>query len=242
MELTERKLQILKAIIKEYTETAEAVGSETLSQKYDLRVSPATLRNEMSDLVEMGYLVKEHVSAGRIPGPNAYRIYIKQLMDEQEIPVVSEVTIKQRVWEQRHDVDHMMRQMVATLADEAQNLAVAVTPDGKVYHAGSVHVLRHPEFYNIDLTRSVLHMLDRAEVLMSVFDSAVQEQEVGVLLADEMGLSGLAQCGLIYARFTLPNGQQAQLGVLGPMRLNYARIMPLVRYFKRILDQMTRSW
>lgn len=242
MDLTDRQLEILKAIVREYTETAEAVGSETLASKYDLHVSPATLRNEMADLVELGYLVKEHISAGRIPGPLAYRLYIKQLMEEQEIPVVAEVTIKQRVWEQRHDVDRMLRQMVTALADEAQNLAIVVTTDGRVYHAGSVHVLRHPEFYNIDLTRSVLHMLDRAEVLLSIFENAVPEQEVGVLLADEMGITGLSQCGLIYARFSLPNGQMAQLGVLGPMRLNYARIMPLVRYFKRILDQMTRSW
>lgn len=242
MDLTERKVQILKAIIKEYTKSAEAVGSQTLAKEYELNVSPATLRNEMSDLVEMGYLVKEHVSAGRIPGPLAYRLYIKELMEEQEIPVVSEVTIKQRLWEERHDVDQLLRRMVQILADESQNLAFIVTDGGRIYHAGSVHVLRHPEFFNIDLTRTVLHMLDQAEVLASVFERIMPEQEVGVLLSDELGINGLDQCGVIFAQFTLPYGEHARMGVLGPMRLNYARIMPIVRYFKRISDELARVW
>ena len=242
MDLTERKVQILRAIVQEYINTAEAVGSQTLADEYELNVSPATLRNEMADLVEMGYLVKEHVSAGRIPGPMAFRLYIKELMEEKEIPVVSEVTIKQRLWEERHDVDQLLRRMVKILAEEAQNLAFIVTDNGRVYHAGSVHVLRHPEFYNIDLTRTVLHMLDQAEVLASVFERVVPEHEVGVLLADELGIGGLDQCGLIYAQFTLPYGEHAKMGVLGPIRLNYPRIMPVVRYFKRISDELARVW
>lgn len=242
MDLTERKIQILKAIIEEYTESSEAVGSQTLAEKYALNVSPATLRNEMSDLVELGYLVKEHVSAGRIPGPLAYRLFIKELMDEHEIPVVSEVTIKQRLWEERHDVDRLLRQTVKVLSEETQNLSFIVTHDGRLYHSGAVHVLRHPEFYNIDLTRTVLHLLDQADVMGSLFERTAQEHEVGVLLAEEMGISGLTQCGLIYAQFTLPHGGYARMGILGPMRLNYARIMPVVRYFKQVLDELARVW
>lgn len=242
MDLTERKVRLIKAIIQEYTSNASAVGSQTLAQNYELSVSPATLRNEMSDLVEMGYLVKEHVSAGRVPGPMAFRLYVHELMDEQEIPVVSEVTIKQRLWEERHEVDHLLRQLVRVLAEESKNLSFVVTHDGMVYHAGAVHVLRHPEFYNIDLTRTVLHLLDQTEVLASIFDNASSQQEIGVLLGEEIGISGLDQCGLIYAQFTLPHGGYARMGVLGPLRLNYARIMPLVRYFKQILDEMSRVW
>lgn len=242
MDLTERKLQLLKAIVEEFMETAEAVGSQILADKYDLQVSPATIRNEMSDLVEMGYLVKEHVSAGRVPGPWAYRVYLEQLIDEEEIPVVSEVTIKQRIWQERNDTGRLMRQVVQALADETQNLAVAITSDGRIYSAGSVHILRHPEFYNIDLTRSVLHMLDKADVLQSIFERTQDRGGVGVLMADELGLNGLSDCSVVYGDFSLPNHQTARFAILGPMRMDYPRVMPVVRYFKQVLDELTRGW
>lgn len=83
MELTERKLKILQAIISDYVKTAEPVGSRTLSKKYDLGISPATIRNEMADLEEMGYLTHPHTSAGRVPSDAAYRLYVNALMEKR---------------------------------------------------------------------------------------------------------------------------------------------------------------
>ena len=83
MELTERKLKILQAIISDYVKTAEPVGSRTLSKKYDLGISPATIRNEMADLEEMGYLTHPHTSAGRVPSDMAYRLYVNALMEKK---------------------------------------------------------------------------------------------------------------------------------------------------------------
>ena len=74
MELTERKLRILQAIVADFISSAEPVGSRTLSKKYDMGVSPATIRNEMSDLEEQGYLTHPHTSAGRVPSARAYRL------------------------------------------------------------------------------------------------------------------------------------------------------------------------
>ena len=80
MELDDRKLEILKAVIKNYLETGEPVGSRTISKFSELKLSSATIRNEMSDLEDMGYLVKPHTSAGRIPSDDAYRLYVDSLM------------------------------------------------------------------------------------------------------------------------------------------------------------------
>lgn len=85
MELTERKLKILQAIISDYVKTAEPVGSRTLSKKYDLGISPATIRNEMADLEEMGYLTHPHTSAGRVPSDMAYRLYVNALMEKKNL-------------------------------------------------------------------------------------------------------------------------------------------------------------
>ena len=84
MELDERKVKILKAIVSNYLETGEPVGSRTISKYTDLNLSSATIRNEMSDLEDLGYIVQPHTSAGRIPSDLGYRLYVDELMKEKE--------------------------------------------------------------------------------------------------------------------------------------------------------------
>ena len=83
MELDERKQKILNAVIKNYLETGEPVGSRTISKETDLNLSSATIRNEMADLEEMGYIVQPHTSSGRIPTDAGYRLYVDNLMEEK---------------------------------------------------------------------------------------------------------------------------------------------------------------
>ena len=85
MDLTERKQKILQAILGNFIYSAEPVGSRTISKKYDMGISAATIRNEMSDLEEMGYLTHPHTSAGRIPSEKAYRFYVDSLMQKYEL-------------------------------------------------------------------------------------------------------------------------------------------------------------
>ena len=84
MQLSERKIKILQAIIRNYLETGEPVGSRTISKYTDLNLSSATIRNEMSDLEEMGYIVQPHTSAGRIPSDMGYRLYVDTMMEEKD--------------------------------------------------------------------------------------------------------------------------------------------------------------
>ena len=85
MGLTDRKLKILQAIISDYVRTAEPVGSRTLAKRFDMAISPATIRNEMSDLEEMGYLTHPHTSARRVPSDKAYRLYVNNMMEKVEV-------------------------------------------------------------------------------------------------------------------------------------------------------------
>ena len=96
IELNERQKKILKAIIKTYLETGEPVGSRTISKYADLNVSSATIRNEMSDLTDMGYILQPHTSAGRIPSDKGYRLYVDELMNEkeEEIAQIKELMIQ----------------------------------------------------------------------------------------------------------------------------------------------------
>ena len=115
--LSPRQTQILKCLIEEYINTAEAVGSEVLDRKYSLGVSPATIRNEMGTLTDKGLLKQLHTSAGRVPTPAALRFYVDHLMQEKKMSVTEEVAAKEKIWDARFDFDHLMRHTTLALAD-----------------------------------------------------------------------------------------------------------------------------
>lgn len=123
MELDERKKKILKAIIRTYLETGEPVGSRTISKYTDLNLSSATIRNEMSDLEEMGYIVQPHTSAGRIPSDAGYRLYVNELMQEKEQQAA---TLQELAIQKTDRLEKVLQQVVRILASNT-NYATMIT-------------------------------------------------------------------------------------------------------------------
>ncbi len=124
-ELSERKTKILYAIIKDYLETGEPVGSRTISKKTDLNLSSATIRNEMSDLVEMGYIVQPHTSAGRIPTDKGYRFYVDMLMQDR----INEVEeLKESILEKGEKLERVLQQAARLLASNTNYATMITTP------------------------------------------------------------------------------------------------------------------
>lgn len=128
MILNERKIKILQAIINDYIETAEPVGSRTIAKKYNLGISSATIRNEMADLEEMGYIIQPHLSAGRIPSDKGYRLYVDELMtykqlDDSKIKVLEEV-IENSI----NKIDYLMEQTAKALAELTNYTAISSKP------------------------------------------------------------------------------------------------------------------
>ena len=113
MQLDERKTKILQAIIRNYLETGEPVGSRTISKYTDLHLSSATIRNEMADLEEMGYILQPHTSAGRIPSDAGYRFYVDMMMQEKEKEVAE---LKELLIEKEDKLDHLLKQTAKVLA------------------------------------------------------------------------------------------------------------------------------
>lgn len=135
-ELDERKRKILKAIIQTYLETGEPVGSRTISKYTDLNLSSATIRNEMSDLEELGYILQPHTSAGRIPSDAGYRLYVDELMREKE-QEVSE--IKELMIERTDKMEKVLKQVVKVLASNT-NYATMIT--GPTYHRNKLKFIQ----------------------------------------------------------------------------------------------------
>ena len=128
MELSERKLKILQAIISDYVRSAEPVGSRTLSKKYELGISPATIRNEMADLEEMGYLTHPHTSAGRVPSDKAYRLYVNALMEKKELSKEEKLVIAQRLQGNVNEFEKTIEHAAAILSEITNLTSFAMTP------------------------------------------------------------------------------------------------------------------
>lgn len=128
MDLNERKLQILQAIIGDFIDFAEPVGSRTLSRKYDMGISPATIRNEMSDLEAMGYLTHPHISAGRVPSDKAYRYYVDALMEKAELAPDIKMAISSKLSDNISELEVLIKRAASILSEITNLTSFAMTP------------------------------------------------------------------------------------------------------------------
>jgi transcriptional regulator of heat shock response len=241
IELTDRQTQILKAIVEEYIETAKPVGSDTLEKKYNLDVSPATIRNEMVALTKMGLLKQPHTSSGRSPSTSALKFYINQLMEEKELGVADEVTVKEKIWDYRDQLDRLFHEITQALADKTRSLALMLTDEGSLYHAGYANILDMPEFFDIDATKSVLSLIEDFEQLHRFFSQASAGEIVHTLMGDDFGFEPLESCSLVFTNFDIKGKVKGSLGVIGPCRLNYPLVVPTIKYFGSLLEEVLSS-
>ena len=152
MELDERKTKILHAIISNYLETGEPVGSRTISKYTDLNLSSATIRNEMADLEELGYIVQPHTSAGRIPSDKGYRFYVDQLMKEKENEVADMKVMRDNLLERVDRMEVLLKQVAKVLANNT-NYATLVTG---------------PQYKEVKLKFVQLSKVDESQILLVV--------------------------------------------------------------------------
>jgi len=238
MDLSERQKNLLRAIIEKYIETAEPIGSETIEKEASLGVSPATIRNEMVRLTSLSYLKQPHTSAGRIPTSVGMKFYVDQLMEEKTLSLKDEVAIKEELSEAKDQFDQLLRHATRALADQTHSLALASNENNDIYAAGMANILDMPEFYDIDITRTVLSMIDKVEMLRQVFDTLAAEEQIKILFGEELGVPYLEPCGFVVSRYTMPN-HRGVIAIVGPSRLNYQVIIPTMRYFSQLLSGFT---
>lgn len=238
IDLTARQVQILRAVIEEYIETAASVGSDTIDKKYNIGVSPATIRNEMVQLTKQGYLQKGHSSAGRSPTPIAMKLYVNELMKERELSVADEVSAKEKVWKNRNKFDDLLQETTRLLAERTRSLGIAVTSDRDIYHAGYANLLNMPEFYDIDVMRHVLSLIEEFGLLEEIFEHGASENQIRIVYGSELGNKYLEPIGLIFMQIKKEN-VVCRLGVIGSSRFDYPYVIPMMRYVRGlVLDLM----
>jgi len=238
--LSARQALILKALVDEYIKTAQAVGSEVLEKKYNLGISSATIRNEMVTLTKVGYLKQLHTSAGRVPTPKAMKFYIDQLMEEKQMSLTDEVKAKEEVWDVRGDLDSLMEEATQSLAEKTGSLSVAALDNGKTWHAGLKNVFANPEFADVEMCTSVFSFLEEARRLQDLFFGRIPwSSPVEVMFGEELGWPDLEPVGIVATHFNTM-GHTGALGIIGPTRLPYPTVIPILRYFGNLIEEVTK--
>lgn len=241
VDLTERQRALLKAIIEQYIDSPEPVGSEIIERKYGLGVSPATIRNEMVKLTEAGFLKQPHTSAGRVPTSLGFRTYIAELMKEKELPVSAEVSIKEKMWQGRYQYDMLLREAVRALAERCSMLGLAIDDiNHQVYWAGAARILDWPEFYDIDVARFVLNLFDEVPTLQQIIGKAVGPDPMHILFGEDLGYENLGSTGFVFTRYEFAPGKGGVVGVIGPARMNFQVVLPYVKYVRDMIVEAGR--
>ena len=335
MELTERKKQILRAIVDSYIRTAEPVGSKTISQLPGVDFSPATIRNEMADLTSMGLLEQPHTSAGRVPSAAGYRLYVDELMQSYRLSMDETKTINQAMEVKMQEVDKMISQvgklvskmtdlpayavaarssqrtvkrfdlilaeagsfiLVVMLSDnQVQNKLIRlpldvsqedlrllsavlnaslteltadeITPEllakvtrsaagaaslvpvivdytvellkkthSEVYMTGQAKLLGQPEYHDVEKAQEVLTSLD--EDVISNLPATLSSGTTQILVGPENVAKELKDSSVVITKFDIGDGMQGMIGVVGPTRMDYAKITARLSYFAENLGRM----
>ncbi len=338
-ELTDRQKTLLLLIIRDYIDTAQPVGSKRLVEHYHLELSPATIRNEMAALTEMGYLRQPHTSAGRVPSEDGYRYFVSQMMPNAELPQAVQHTITHQFHQSRADMDQWMTLAASILAHQSQGVSMITAPhteqarykhvelistqgrqvlmvlvmiggevsqqiltlaepvtqerlsqtatrlnillaglavdaisllttrpdaldqdiltlitqdmrrssessSGEIYTDGLTNVLSEPEFAESDDARRALKIFEERSTLQDLLARTTSNSNIGglqVLIGGEGGWEELRQCSMVIARYGVPGMATGTLGVLGPMRMSYAKTIPTVRFVAGLLSDLVND-
>ena len=246
MNITPRQTQILVAIIEQYAEVASPVGSVTLAKLFE--VSSATIRSEMAKLEELGLITQPHTSAGRIPTDKGYRFYVNRLTeenqggDEQILLNASNSkdnlrgfrAISSRVSAQNDRADHAIRSAVDSLVEITGNLGLATIGD-QLYMNGIYNLFSQPEFESGEAVQSIAQLLDNLEPWLR---EVAPNEPLNVYIGSENPIGKSSGASLIISKFESPFSENSYIGVLGPTRQNYGKVVRLVQKTGELLEEI----
>lgn len=233
--MNDRQAKILAAIIEQYAEVAAPVGSVMLARLFN--VSSATIRAEMARLEELGFIAAPHTSAGRIPTDQGYRFYVNHvvLMQEQEGALNrSARAIEARVGGHSGSTDKAIRSAVDSLVELTHNLGLATIGD-QLYMSGISNLFSQPEFARGEHLQAVASLLDNLQPWLR---EAAPNEPLNVFIGRENPIGKASGCSLIISRFRSPYSDNSYIGVLGPTRQSYAKVMRLVRHAGSMLEEV----
>jgi heat-inducible transcriptional repressor len=341
MQLDERKRKILQAIIRNYLDTGEPVGSRTISKYTDLNLSSATIRNEMADLEEMGLIVQPHTSAGRIPSDKGYRLYVDTMLEEKEREIGE---LKEMLLEKEERTELLLKQVAKVLAtntnyatmitaptvqrnklkflqlsrvDKHQILAVIVAEgnviknsmirvreylddetllklnillntnlnglcmeeinlgviasmkqkagihsdligevldavaeaikadeDLEIYTSGANNIFKYPELADHRRASDLITTFEEKQLLGHFVEQSLEDNEengIQIYIGDETKVQSMKDCSVVTATYELGEGMRGTIGIIGPKRMDYEKVVDTLKMLKHQLDELYKG-
>ncbi len=229
MQLSERKKLILNSIVNEYVETAEPVGSAAIAKKYEVGCSAATIRNEMAELDEMGFLDKPHTSAGRIPSGRGYRFYVNSMtpyiMDKKE-----KLALKRAFSKKLQEMNNFVAVAADFIARMTNYTVIASdcfeeNPLKCVYTDGVGNIFNHPEYKNLEKAKRLITFMDNRDRLYKVISGIEGESLMRITIGEENGFEDLKDCSVVVSRYYDKDGKCGGIGIIGPTRMYYPKVV-----------------
>jgi heat-inducible transcriptional repressor len=335
--LSPRSRQILEAIIEDYIVTAEPIGSRTISRRHDLAISPATVRNVMADLEELGYLASPHTSAGRVPTDKAYRLYVDSLLDIRRVARGEREEIRKHCRLTGRDMGEVFKETSRMLSSLSRHMGIVLAPrftsnvfrqmefvklggrrilailvsesglvqnriietdediaaedlvrmanylnellaglsisrvkqklldemksakasydelmaralqlsrdtfvddDSEVFMEGQATFLDQPEFADIAKMKEIFHAFEERHQLVGLLDRCLEAPGVHVFIGTESRLSPMSGLSLITSTYMSGKNTLGVLGVIGPTRMGYAKVIPIVDYTAKLVSRI----
>lgn len=233
-----RKELILASIVTEYVDSAVPVSSVLLKEKYDFDISSATLRTEMMELEDEGYLYQPHTSAGRIPTDKGFRYFVDVLMEERgKLSVREQKSLEIEVLKLKAQNKMLARTTANLLSAMSGNLALSGIIDSEdFYKAGVQRLLAQPEFTNLDSVSKIAEVIDYLDGSVQKLSKELKgKSEVEIFIGKENPISGADECSMVVSRYNLKGGEEGMLAIIGPKRMKYSRNISLIDYIKKLL-------
>ena len=231
--MNERHRKLVYAVVEEYIQTALPVCSKLLTTKYDLEVSPATVRHEMVELDAIGYLHQPYTSAGRIPTEKAYKLYLELADMNQPLDEKTERQIENAYYQDEEgEPRRKIKNTAKALAEELRETIIVGFGKYDTYYTGVSHLFSKPEFGDADFVRDISEIIDRIDDLLEekLFDGA--GEKMCALIGSDNSFSD--NCSLLVMKFG--HDMEHFLGLLGPLRMNYRYNTTLLNFTQKFLS------
>jgi len=243
MDISARQRLLLLTIISEFIETAEAVGSINLQSKYGFKVSPATIRNEMAELVSGGYLYNRNASGGRVPTLKGWRYFIADLINKgvDDIDIITQEEIKNELNKLKFNRSELLRKSLGYLSDLADNPAIALI-DGEIYYAGLSGMVSTPEFQDSTSLHEMLLILEDYSRLSDMMNNEAKDDSLKILFGEETDTIGYKDFTVVFSEIRLHEKKRGYIAVIGPNRMRYNQVLGAVRYLSDTIKYLVQNW
>ncbi len=232
MELRQQK--ILAAIVKEYSETANPVGSKELVDKYHFNESSATIRNEMGELEKAGFIFQPHKSAGRIPTDKGYRFFVNELMRRFELSEKERRLLKTELGKLHAQHEQLGRSISSLLAQVSGQAAFALLPN-ESSATGLSHIIGDPEFSDSKTMKKVAQLLENIDEHAS---KLVKKSDLNAeaIIGGESPVPVPKNLSLIVSNVKMRDGKKGIIGIIGPKRMSYAKNLSIISYLSKLIS------